>query len=193
MDKQQAQQVFNDQILSRWPDFKLSKALMSDWIDFISKFTPQQVEKAVKQYVLNFDSFRNPALNKFREIINAQNQTMQSGWKPKEETWPQYFLQQDATDCPYYGYGTFTQINMNNNDPNICIKQMQQVKASYIQLYGGHWNIIVCNDLAERELLVKDRSQKNRVAKIEKQIIKQEEEFENTGTQELTDFFKDVI
>jgi hypothetical protein len=201
MDKQQADQVFREQILSRWPDFKLSKALMGDWIDLISKFTAEQVSKAIKQYVLNFDSFRNPALNKFREIINAQNQTTQSGWKPKEETWPQYFLQCDTNDCAYWGYGTFTQINMSTNDPSICIKQMQQAKASYIQLYGGHWNIIVCNDLAERELLVKDRSEKNRnkVYKVDfpKGVEFSEGEIEHEIIEEepdsLTDFFKDVI
>jgi hypothetical protein len=184
MDKQQAQQVFNDEILSRWPEFQLSPAMMSDWISFLSKFTPEQAQKAIRQYVLNFDVFKKPALNKFREIINAQN-VVNDFHKKQEETWPQYFLQQDATDCPYYGYGTFTQINMNNNDPNICIKQMQQVKASYIQLYGGHWNIVICNDIAERGLLVKDRAKKNRVEKIEKVIQKAEDS--------LTDFFKDVI
>jgi hypothetical protein len=129
----------------------------------LSKFTPEQVAKAAKQYTLNFDNHKRPALNKFREVINAQNQTVQSGWKPKEEQWPQYFLQCDSTDCAYWGYGTFTQINLDSNDQSACIRQMQKVKASYISLYGGHWNIIICNDGAERAQLVKDRSEKNRV------------------------------
>jgi hypothetical protein len=190
MDKQQAQQVFNDEILSRWPEFQLSPAMMGDWISFLSKFTPEQAQKAIRQYVLNFDVFKKPALNKFREIINAQN-VVNDFHKKTEEQWPQYFLQCDSSDCPYWGYGTFTQINLDSQDQSACIRQMQQIKLSYISLYGGHWNIIVCNDIAERELLVKDRSEKNRITKIEKQVDQEEKKFETTDS--LTDFFKDVI
>jgi hypothetical protein len=165
MDKAQAQQVFKDEILSRWPDLQLSKAIAGDWIYFISNFTPDQVSKAIKQYVLNFDSFKKPALNKFREIINAQNQTVQSGWHPKEEIWPQYFLQQDTKDCPYWGYGCFTQIQPQADDPNLQLKAAQQAKLKFTELYGGHWNVIICNDNQERGLLIQDRSEKNRVSR----------------------------
>ena len=50
MDKATAQETFKKEIGSRWEDFAPTGMMYTDWIDFLSKFTPEQVAKAAKQY-----------------------------------------------------------------------------------------------------------------------------------------------
>lgn len=167
MDKITAQQVFKDQIGSRWPDFKLSQVLMNDWICFLTNFSPEDIGRAARQYILNYDAFKQPSLHKFKEILQGFCKVSERQ-KTKEEKWPQYFLQQDATDCDYWGYGTFAQVFCDCGDPYMQFETVQQAKLKYTSLYGGHWNVIICEDEAQRSLLIKDRANKNRPVTIVK-------------------------
>lgn len=159
MDRITAKSVFDNEIGGRWPDFTLSQVLMDDWINFFCKYSPEKIKRAASQYALNYDSFKRPSLCKFREIINAQNV---STYKDKTEKFPQYFLQQNATDCMYFKYGTFCQFITGTSNPDLNLNNIQVMKQNYTDLYGGDWHVIVCNNEEERSQLIRDRAIKNR-------------------------------
>jgi hypothetical protein len=172
MDKITAQGIFKSQILARWPDFDLSAALYDDWINFLSKYTPDDICRTASQYVLNYDAFKRPSLSKFRELINLI--TLKTAvLKSKVEKWPQYFLQQDNYKWWKPGYGTLIELGHLHDNPDIALniaKTWQQQYQENFKItnkdksyyYTAEWNLVVCKDLEERTVLIKDRSKKNR-------------------------------
>lgn len=162
MDKITAQGLFKSQILGRWPDFELSSVLYDDWINLLSKHTPDDVCRAAGQYVLNHDAFKRPSLSKFKEILDAISASNHSSKVIKEEKYPQYYLQQDDKDCKNWAYGTYTAINVPLVNPDIALTYVHSAKERYEQLYGGDWKVVICYNKTQRNNLVKDRATKNR-------------------------------
>lgn len=161
MDRSMVDKVFSEQILGRWPDFELSGVLMNDWSDLLCKFSPDDISKAAKQYVLNYSQFKKPDLFKFKEILNAQCRCSETQ-KTSVEKWPQYFLQCDSKDCKYWGYGTFVNFYIDTEDPGLSLKLMERQRIKQEEMYGGKWIIITAYDVSERRILINDRSLKNR-------------------------------
>ena len=164
MDKITAQGIFKSQILARWPDFELSPALYDDWINFIAKYTPDDICRAASQYTLNYDTFKRPILCKFKEIISALKQTNRIE-RLKEEKWPQYFLQQDDPEVEKPGYGTLIELGHISDNPDCALNYAQGCKEGYEERTKTDYKLVVCKDLQQRAILLKDRSIKNRIKK----------------------------
>ena len=161
MDRETAQGIFKSQILARWPDFDVTTALFDDWINFITKYTPDDICRAAGQYVLNYDAFKRPSLSKFRELINIITISSKVE-KAKEEKWPQYFLQQDEPDCISPGYGTLVELGHICDDP-ACAKSIAEYWLErYETRFKMDYKLVTCNDLEQRCMLLADRSKKNR-------------------------------
>lgn len=160
MDSVQADNLFHSEILSRWPEFDLSGALLQDWLSLFKKHQPEDVKRAAAQYVLNYDSYKKPALNKFKEVLNAIAASRCEKKPSHLPDYPHYFLQSNSGDSTVWAFGTFTQIFPVADNPDFAMKIMQQEKKRYEELYGGIFNIVICNNQAEFGLLVKDRAEK---------------------------------
>lgn len=161
MDRETAQGIFKSQILARWPDFDVTTALFDDWINFITKYTPDDICRAAGQYVLNYDAFKRPSLSKFREIMNLITRKSFIE-KAYVEKWPQYFLQQDEPDCISPGYGTLVELGHICDDPACAMAYAQGAKEGYEQRNRVDYKLVICNDLEQRCMLLADRSKKNR-------------------------------
>ena len=156
MDRTKAEAVFTEEILGRWPDFELSRVIYDDWMNLFTKFEPESIKRAAAQYVLNYDSYKKPALNKFKEILNAICGAM-SDKKEKKEIWPKYFLQRESDSEKDYAYGTFTEINVGDISPDEARFESQRTKEYFQSLYGGMFRVIVCNNRDDVVELIKDR------------------------------------
>ena len=164
MDKITAQGIFKSQILGRWPDFELSQALYDDWINFIAKYTPDDICRAASQYTLNYDTFKRPLLSKFKDVVNALKRTHYIE-KAKEERWPQYFLQQDDPKVTRPAYGTLIELGHIIDNPDCALSYAQGYKEGYEERTKTEYKLVVCKDLQQRAILLKDRSEKNRIKK----------------------------
>jgi hypothetical protein len=172
MDNKTAQGIFQSQILSRWPDFKLTAASLDDWINLLVKYTPDDVCRAISQYVLNYDAFTKPSLPKVKEILHVI--TAKSGVsKTYVDKWPQFFLQQDDPHCTTPGYGTLHEIGFICENPDVALALARQYQDKHQErfkawknkdefYYTADWKLVVCNDLDARNMLLRDRSKKNR-------------------------------
>lgn len=156
MDREKARCVFKEEITGRWPDFALSGVLMNDWLVFLMKFEPEDIALAVKRYVLNYDTFKRPSLFKFREIINVQCRQSERA-KVELDTYPQYFLRCQG-DCIYFKAGIFMQVCPIADDLAVQMSQVQFFRQKQEQLYGGNWNVIICNNREDIGILIKDRT-----------------------------------
>lgn len=161
MDKITAQGIFKSQILARWPDFELSAALYGDWIKLLSKYTPDDVCRASGQYVLNYDSFKRPALNKFKDILNSITKA-HSKKTVITDTYPQYFLQVKDDDNCYWQHGSFIFLNTPDTTPDNKIRYVQEALERYEEIYSCQFNIVVCNDRKDVATLLEDRKNKSK-------------------------------
>lgn len=159
MNRETAHGVFKSQIIARWPDFKLSPAILDDWINLFTKFNPDDICRAASQYVLNYECMMRPSLAKFKEVLNAVS-LINRIEKSKEEKWPQYFLQQDDPKAKLFKYGTFTAINVPTVNPDMARTYIETAKERFQSSYGGDWKAIICNNRQDVIVLIEDRTKK---------------------------------
>jgi hypothetical protein len=129
---------------------------MDDWIDLLKKFTPDDVARASKQYVLNHSQFKKPDLFKFKEIINNSCQTA-GKVVVFNEKWPKYFLQCTDDSSKYWKKGTFTETVPAYFIPDLAMKCCQNALFRQANLYGGQWQIVVCDNRNDWYLLCESR------------------------------------
>lgn len=160
MDTTQADTIFQQEILSRWPDFDVSGALLKDWINLFRRFEAEDVRRAAARYVLNYDSYKKPQLNKFREILNVVAAVKPEIKLNTPDRYPMYFLQKDSHDSNYWSYGAFLQFYPQTDNPDIAMSIMTQVKREFERMYGGVFRIVVCNNRSDVGTLIEDRTRK---------------------------------
>lgn len=155
MNRQSAANLFTQEISSRWPDFVLNAKIYNDWINFFMAYDESEIIKAIENYVRKYNVFGKPALNHIRDCAIAVKTFIP---KQEEDKYPMYFLRtttggESAYKQPY----SFARIVPTSFSPDNAMRQVQHCKKEYERLYGGEWEVIVCENRNDFGLMLEQR------------------------------------
>ena len=145
MDNYQAKQVFEDEVISRWPDFLPTKRILDDWTGLFKHFEVPDVANAVKQYNLTESkSFRKPNLAKIRAILNAMQgvrpKKLQPHGRPKN-----FILCKEAGRSALKG-SFYSIAGIKSENPDTIRTMLVNSALQYEIAYGGKWVPIILED-----------------------------------------------
>lgn len=138
MNRTEFEQVWDEEILKRWPKWNPAETDMKDWYYALGFADATNLTNAVRDYKVK-DSAHTPKINRIKEILIAHYPTQRNA----NRVWTEVFV--ECVECPVANrvglrIGIYNLEFQDNHDYMMRAAEVERKKCE--RIYGGKWIVI---------------------------------------------------